>query len=74
MKAILSKYAELLPLTLRQLFYILVSHHGFEKTERAYKNELIETVGMAHRGRLIAMDAIRDDGFTQTDRKGWDGI
>ncbi|MGH8607034.1 MAG: hypothetical protein ACREX9_06335, partial [Gammaproteobacteria bacterium] len=71
-KAILIEYVELLPLTLRQLFYILVSHHGFEKTERAYKNQLIETVGMARRGRLIDMDAIRDDGFTQTRRKGWE--
>lgn len=73
-KSILVKYAELLPLSLRQIFYLLVSHHGFEKSERAYKNELIETMGMARRGRLIPMDAIRDDGFTQTARDGWEDV
>lgn len=73
-KAVLGEYVDILPLTLRQIFYILVSHHGFPKTERAYKNGLIETVGMARRGGLIDMDAIRDDGFTQTDRKGWEDV
>jgi len=73
-KAVLAEYVDILPLTLRQIFYILVSHHGFAKTERAYKKGLIEAVGVARRGRLIAMDAIRDDGFTQTSRKGWDGV
>lgn len=73
-QSVLAEYAEILPITLRQIFYILVSHRGFEKTEKAYKNVLIEALGVARRGGLIAMDAIRDDGFTQTARKGWDGV
>lgn len=38
----------------------------------AYKNGLIEAVGMARRAGLIDMEAIRDDGVTQTQRQGWE--
>jgi hypothetical protein len=60
-EAVLTEYAEYLPLTLRQVFYRLVGAHGFEKTERAYAR-LGETINRARRARLIDMDAIRDDG------------
>ena len=71
---IIEDYLDILPLTLRQVFYIRVSHHGFDKTERAYRNQLVETVNLARRARLVPMDAIRDDGFTQTQRAGWTSL
>jgi hypothetical protein len=62
-QAVLDEYADQLPLTLRQIFYRLVGAHGYEKTERAY-DRLGEALNKARRARLVAMDAIRDDGFT----------
>lgn len=62
-QAVLDEYAEQLPLTLRQIYYRLVGTQGYEKTERAY-DRLGEALNKARRARLIAMDAIRDDGFT----------
>ena len=59
---VLEQYAEQLPLTLRQIFYRLVAAYGFEKTENAYER-LGETINRARRGRLIAFNAIRDDGM-----------
>lgn len=70
-QAILSDYADILPLTLRQVFYILVTQGRIEKTEKAYKNDLLEVMNKARRARLIPMDAIRDDGFTMTNTTGW---
>jgi hypothetical protein len=61
--AVLADYAAQLPLTLRQLFYVLVGRHGYEKTEGAY-GRLGETLNKARRAEFVAMDAIRDDGFT----------
>jgi hypothetical protein len=51
------------PLTLRQLFYILVGRLGYAKTETAY-DRLGETLNKARCAATVAMDAIRDDGFT----------
>ena len=65
-RVVLAEYAEYLPLTLRQIFYRLVGAHGYEKTEQAYER-LGEHLVRARRARLIAMDAIRDDGGA-TDR------
>jgi hypothetical protein len=62
-KQVLGEYVEQLPLTLRQIFYILVGRHAYEKTERAYER-LCETSNKARRGKVIDMDAVRDDGFT----------
>jgi hypothetical protein len=61
---ILVDYADQLPLTLRQVFYILVGRYGYEKTEKAY-NRLGELINRARRAQLIAMEALRDDGFTE---------
>jgi predicted GNAT family N-acyltransferase len=66
---ILAQYADQLPLTIRQIFYRLVARFGFEKTERAYKNRLVEHLNMARRARVIPMHAIRDDGFTIAGRR-----
>ena len=62
-KQVLDEYVEQLPLTLRQIFYILVGRHAYEKTERAYER-LCETLNKARRANVIDMDAILDDGFT----------
>ena len=39
-RAILGEYVEQLPLTLRQIFYILVTRYVLDKNEKAYKNQL----------------------------------
>ena len=59
----LDVYVDQLPLTLRQIFYILVGRHGYEKTERSYER-LCETLNKARRAEVVDMDAVRDDGFT----------
>lgn len=56
----LDRYAEHLPASLRQLFYVLVSGDVLAKTERDYKR-MCEYVGMARRAGRIAWDVIRDD-------------
>ena len=60
---VLAEHLNLLPLTLRQIFYRLVGAYGHEKTEQA-SERLGETVNKARRSRLVDMDAISDDGFT----------
>jgi hypothetical protein len=60
-KQVLDEYVEL-PLTLRQIFYILVGRHAYEKTERAYER-LCETLNKARRAKVVDMDSVRDDGF-----------
>lgn len=61
---ILEDNGDILPLTLRQIFYLLVSNHHYEKTEQAYQR-LCETMNRARRARLIDMGDIRDDGFRE---------
>jgi hypothetical protein len=60
---IITEYREQLPLALRQIFYILVGRHGYPKVELAC-DRLGELMNKARRSQIIAMDAIRDDGFT----------
>jgi hypothetical protein len=59
---VLEHYVGQLPLTIRQIFYILVGRHSFEKTEKAY-DRLAELLNKARRASLVDMQAIRDDGF-----------
>jgi hypothetical protein len=59
-KQVLDEYVEQLPLTLRQIFYILVGRHAYEKTERAYER-LCETLNKARRAKVVDMDSVRDD-------------
>ena len=61
-KQVLDEYVEQLPLTLRQIFYILVGRHAYEKTERAYERQC-ETLNKARRAKVVDMDSVRDDGF-----------
>ena len=70
--AILSDNADISPLTLRQIFYLLVTGYEYEKTERAYKR-LCEAMNKARRASLIDMDDIRDDGLRKDEPHGWDG-
>ena len=60
-KGILYQNRDIAPLTLRQIFYMLVSGYSYDKTERAYKR-LCETMNKARRAKFIDMDDIRDDG------------
>ena len=68
---ILSDNIDILPLTLRQIFYMLVSNHGFDKTEKAYKR-LCENMNKARRASLVPMSSIRDDGLTRLGNAGWE--
>lgn len=70
-QGILVTYAEQLPLTNRQIFYILVgSEQGYPKTEQAYAR-LCEYLNRARRAQMISFDAIRDDGTQSTGFSGW---
>lgn len=68
---ILVRYQAQLPLTNRQIFYILVgSEQGYPKTEQAYAR-LCEYLNRARRARMIDFSAIRDDGTSSTGGPGW---
>lgn len=58
---VLDTYRDLLPLTLRQVFYRLVAAYSYAKTEQAYE-ALGEKLNRARRAGIIPMGAIRDDG------------
>ena len=66
---VLEEYCEYLPLTVRQVFYRLVTLEVLGKTEQDYK-ALAEKMSRARRARIVPFDAIRDDGLTL--RKGYD--
>lgn len=70
-QTILIDNSEILPLTLRQIFYMLVSGYGYDKTEQAYKR-LCETMNKARRARAISMQDIRDDGLRRQSPHGWE--
>ena len=72
-EAVLKKYAEHLPLTVRQIFYRLVAIYGYSKTEQAY-SRLSEYLVRARRAEMIVWDAIRDDGTTERSPDGFDGV
>jgi hypothetical protein len=57
---ILTDYEEQLPLTIRQVFYVLVAQYDYEKTEKAYKN-LTEILITARRAGRIDWQDLRDD-------------
>jgi hypothetical protein len=60
---VLGRYEAQLPLTIRQLFYILSSgEYGFGKT-RAFSRMLGDLLNGARRSRTIPFEAIRDDGL-----------
>jgi len=69
-KTILKDNADIAPLTLRQIFYMLHSSYKYEKTEKNYKR-LCETMNKARRARLVSMSDIRDDGLRRNTPHGW---
>lgn len=69
---IISDNSDILPLTLRQIFYMLVSNYDFDKTERDYKR-LCEIMNKARRAQMIDMGVIRDDGLRREDPFSWGG-
>lgn len=60
-QAVLEEYVDLLPLTLRQIFYRLVGKYDFPKRENHYKR-LGNHISNARRAGWIPFEAIRDDG------------
>jgi hypothetical protein len=69
---ILARYRAQLPLTNRQIFYILVgSAEGYPKTEQAYAR-LCEYLNRARRAGMISFSDIRDDGTDSSGSAGWD--
>ena len=69
---VLGEYRAELPLTARQIFYRLVGAHGYPKDERAYER-LTNVLVRARRARIIAFDAIRDDGASVMASRHYDG-
>lgn len=60
-----------LPLTARQVFYMLVGGYGYDKTEQAYAR-LCEAMVKARRAGIIRWGAIRDDGTVTHHAGGYD--
>jgi hypothetical protein len=71
-EAIISAYSAHLPLTIRQVFYALVGHYGYEKTEKAY-GRLGDKLTRARRARLLPFHVIRDDGVVTYSSRWHDG-
>lgn len=70
-RGVLATFADYLPVTIRQVFYRLVSTIDYPKTERAY-DRLCETLNRARRAGLLDWDDFRDDGFTKRIATAWD--
>lgn len=68
-RAVLAEYADHLPLSLRQVFYRLVTR-GFPKDEGAY-SRLGEVVNRARRAGLLPFEDIRDDGGARYEAATW---
>jgi hypothetical protein len=71
---IFETYRDQLPLTLRQVFYILVANYRYEKTEKAYKR-LGGHLNMARRAGVVPFEYLRDDslhGYFGGDYEGED--
>lgn len=62
-----------LRLTLRQLYYQFVAHHGLPNTERSYKG-LAGLMSDARLAGLVDWDAIEDRGREPVTPSEWDGI
>jgi hypothetical protein len=71
-QGILTTYEDQLPLTNRQIFYVLVGTEEFPKTEQAYAR-LCEYLSRARRAGMLSWDAIRDDGTVVRAAGGWYG-
>jgi len=67
---VLDEYRYQLPLTVRQIYYRMVSKDQIDKTDKGYKN-LAEALNRARRAGRIPMDYIRDDGIKESDPDGY---
>ena len=73
-RAVLAQYVPTYgPMTLRQVFYRLISTVAFPKTEKDY-SRLGETLANARRARLIPFGHIRDDGDILEEPDGWNSL
>jgi hypothetical protein len=83
--SVLGEYLDLLPLSIRQVYYRLIAVHRYPKSNEAY-NKLIYLIGKARRarcelvdprlpagGRMLLFDAIRDDKFIHSQPQAYDG-
>lgn len=71
---IIAKYQEMdLRLTLRQLYYQFVAHHGLPNTERSYKN-LASVVSQGRLAGLVDWEAIEDRGRVPSRPSEWANI
>ena len=64
-RKVLSLFRAYLPVTIRQVFYRLVSTVGYPKDEKSY-SRLCDILNRARRAGLIAWDDFRDDGFQRS--------
>ena len=69
---VLEEYRQHWPLTVRQIFYRLIAHHGHEKTKK-FEVQLYEAMNRARRAGMISFDAIRDDGAVIKAPRCWSG-
>jgi hypothetical protein len=70
---ILEEYEAYLPLTIRQIFYVLVGRFDYPKNENAYER-LGEKLNRARRARLIRFSHIRDDDVLVSQHTCYGGI
>ncbi|MER5870523.1 hypothetical protein [Streptomyces sp. NPDC002044] len=69
---VLDRYTEQLPLTIRQVWYLLISDGILVKEERTYKG-LVDVLGMARRSGRIPWEALRDDTAINAEPDFYDG-
>ena len=69
---VLARYAAQLPLTIRQVWYSLISDGVLVKEERTYK-QTVELLGMARRSGRIPWEALRDDTEIRAEPVAYDG-
>lgn len=70
-RSVLVLFRAYLPVTIRQVFYRLVSTIAFPKTEKSY-DRLCETLNRARRSGLLSWDDFRDDGFSRVAPTSWE--
>jgi hypothetical protein len=71
-QVILEEYAEQCPLTVRQIYYVMIGRFGFAK-DKGFATQLYRIVNDARRTGMIPMDAIRDDGAVEESSFSYDG-
>lgn len=69
---VLARYVAQLPLTIRQVWYSLISNGVLVKEERTYK-QTVELLGMARRSGRILWEALRDDTEIRAEPVAYDG-